>query len=86
MRENIGNEVSNNLLSWLFHEVEILQSIWLALEGLFSLGVDRVMLIIDLIELDETNLGNLLVVFMFLEVLNNLVAHLDEEALVSKSM
>ena len=44
------------------------------------------MLVVDFIKLDYTNLSNLLMILVLLEMLHNLVAHLDEKAFVSKSL
>jgi len=67
-------------------EVEVIKLLWLTLERLLGLGVNRIMLVIDLIKLDDTNVSNLLMILMLLEMLHNLVAHLDKKAFVSQSL
>jgi len=67
-------------------EVEVIKLLWLTLECLLGLGVNRIMLVVDLIKLDDTNMSNLLMILMLLEMLHNLVAHLDKKAFVSQSL
>ena len=84
--DHLGHEFCNNFLGWLLHEVQLFELLCLAFESLLGLGVDRVVLIVDSLELDEADLSNLLLVIMLFQMFQNLIAHFEEEAFISKSL
>lgn len=77
------NNIINHLLTRLLMEIYLLQFVSFALQCLLSLGVDLIVLVVDMIKLDQTNSCNLYRVRELSEVSHELITQLNQQALIS---
>lgn len=76
----------NHRLGGLLGEVELGDLLFVTLQLLLGLGVDVIMLVVDMLELDETDSGHLFQVMLFSQILDQVITEFDQDALVSEPM
>jgi len=85
--QNLGYKVLDNVFGWTREEVNLLQSFWLVLQCFFSLGVERVMLVVNVLKFNDSNFSYFfLFVFLLAEIVHDAVALSNENALIPKSV
>lgn len=67
----------DDFLTWVFKEVDFFEFVWLTFQSFFGFGVDLIMLVVNVLQLYETNSGYLHRVRELTKVCHQSIALLD---------
>ena len=71
------DQVIDNLLAWLFQEIDFLELVGLSLQSLSRLSVDLIMFVVDVVQLDEPDSSHLDWVLELAEVISEFITQLN---------